>query len=60
MKITIYNRKVEGKDSITTTAGTFDCYKISYDIKVESSLAMGMNLPAFNSKAIDYNFIKLD
>jgi hypothetical protein len=55
MKITIYNRKVEGKQSITTTAGTFDCYKITYDIKVESSLAMGMNLPAFNSKAIDYN-----
>lgn len=26
----IKNRKVEGKESITTPAGTFDCYKVSY------------------------------
>lgn len=27
------NRKVEGRESITTTAGTFDCVKLSYDME---------------------------
>ncbi|MCC6413765.1 MAG: hypothetical protein IT270_19105 [Saprospiraceae bacterium] len=29
----ITNRKVEGRESITTTAGTFDCIKLSYDME---------------------------
>jgi hypothetical protein len=32
MTFEISNRKVEAKESVTTTAGTFDCYKISYDM----------------------------
>ncbi len=32
MTTTIKNRKVEAIEKITTTAGTFECYKISYDI----------------------------
>ncbi len=32
----IFNRKVEARESITTPAGTFDCYKISYDTTVDS------------------------
>ena len=31
MDVTIKNRKVEGQEEITTEAGTFDCYKISYE-----------------------------
>ncbi len=31
MTITISNRKVDGKEKVTTPAGTFDCYKISYE-----------------------------
>lgn len=31
MDITIANRKVEAKEEVTTPAGTFDCYKISYE-----------------------------
>ena len=31
MDMDISNRKVEGKESVTTPAGNFDCYKISYD-----------------------------
>ncbi len=33
MNMTVYmtNRKVEGEESVTTPAGTFDCYVISYD-----------------------------
>ena len=31
MTVSITNRKVDGKEEITTPAGTFECYKISYD-----------------------------
>lgn len=41
MKVNITNRKVEGKESITTPAGTFDCYKITYDTETEMKV-MGM------------------
>jgi len=30
--IAITNRKVEAVENVTTPAGTFECYKISYDI----------------------------
>ena len=33
MQHTVTNRKVEAKESVTTAAGTFDCYKISYDFE---------------------------
>jgi hypothetical protein len=33
MTIEVYNRKVETIESITTPAGTFECVKISYDMK---------------------------
>ena len=32
MSMKIYNRVVEGKEDITTPAGTFSCYKITYDV----------------------------
>lgn len=32
-KIRIYNRKVEGTETITTTAGSFECFKISYEVE---------------------------
>jgi len=35
MKLDITNRKVEAKESITTAAGTFDCYKLSYDFNTK-------------------------
>lgn len=36
MKVRMYNRKVEGIESITTPAGTFECVKISYDLDNET------------------------
>jgi hypothetical protein len=33
MKFDIKNRKVEKKESITTPAGTFECFKITYDME---------------------------
>jgi hypothetical protein len=33
MTVDVYNRKVAGIESITTPAGTFDCVKMTYDMK---------------------------
>jgi hypothetical protein len=50
--IKIFNRKVEAKEEITTPAGNFTCYKISYDME-SSTKVMGMNNKV-NLKGIDY------
>lgn len=36
MTVEIVNRKVEARESITTPAGTFDCYKISSTVKTKT------------------------
>jgi hypothetical protein len=41
MAITITNRKVEAVENLTTPAGSFECYKISYDIATKM---MGINV----------------
>lgn len=35
MTVNISNRKIEAIEKITTPAGTFDCYKISYDVETK-------------------------
>jgi hypothetical protein len=40
MSVKIYNRKVEGIESVTTPAGTFECYKLSFDSEVKTILKM--------------------
>jgi hypothetical protein len=52
VRMRIYNRMVEGKESITCTAGTYDCYKINYDMKVEN-VAIGIPI-AFNLKVTEW------
>ena len=42
MSVEITNRKVEGKESITTAAGTWDCFKISYHSKVLVKIIVGI------------------
>lgn len=39
MTINITNRKVVSSESVTVPAGTFDCYKITYDLETK----MGIN-----------------
>jgi hypothetical protein len=39
-------RKVEGKEEVTTPAGTFNCFKISNTVQVD------MNIPGMDEKAI--------
>lgn len=43
IRVDITNRKVDGKESITTPAGTWDCFKITYHSKVV--LKMGIGFP---------------
>ncbi len=46
MKITvnITDRKVEAKESITTPAGTFECYKISSKSNTQMKMGINMNM----------------
>jgi len=39
ISIKIENRKVEAKETITTPAGTFECYKISYDVNMKTVMS---------------------
>jgi hypothetical protein len=52
LSVKIFNRKVEAKEDITTPAGSFTCYKISYDME-SSTKVMGMNNKV-DMKGIDY------
>ena len=46
ISVDITKRKVEGKESITTPAGTWDCIKISYHSKVVMKIGIGIPLNA--------------
>jgi hypothetical protein len=52
MAMNITNRLVDGKESITTPAGTFDAYKITSDMATESRV-MGMPIRA-TMKTVSY------
>jgi len=38
MTTKVYNRKVDAIEKVTTEAGTFECYKISYDVFVDGMI----------------------
>lgn len=40
MKVDLLNREVQSKETITTSAGSFDCYLISYTNEVTMSMGM--------------------
>jgi len=44
IKIDITDRKVEGKESVTTTAGTWECYKITSNNRIDTRIA-GIGIP---------------
>jgi len=46
--ISISNRIVAAQESVTTTAGTFSCYKITYDLQTKTRIM------TINSKAADW------
>jgi hypothetical protein len=45
--MTVFDRKVEDKEKVTTPAGTWDCFKISYKSKMNIKM-MGVGVPAVN------------
>jgi len=49
---TLKNRKVEAKEDVTTPAGTFNCFKISYDLEV--AMDMGMMKQNATEKVIEW------
>jgi len=46
LEVEIKNRKIEGKESITTPAGTWDCFKITYHSKVVVKIGIGIPINA--------------
>lgn len=48
----VFDRKVEGKEKITTPAGTWDCFKISYKSKMKIK-TMGIGMP-INVEGVEY------
>ncbi len=51
MEFFITDRKVDGKESVTTPAGTFDCFKISYNTRIK----MMLNLSYTNVEYLSQN-----
>jgi len=46
ISIDMTNRKVAGKESVTTPAGTWDCYKITYHSKMVFKMGIGIPMNA--------------
>lgn len=46
LSVALTKRKVEGKESITTPAGTWDCFKITYHSKVVVKIGIGIPVNA--------------
>jgi len=46
LEVEIKNRKIEGKESVTTPAGTWDCFKITYHSKVVVKIGIGIPINA--------------
>ena len=42
ISVDITNRKVAGKETITTTAGTWECFKITYNSKINFKILVGI------------------
>ncbi len=46
MEYTVTDRKVEGKEDVTSPAGTWSCYKITFSGSLQMQM-MGMKMPPF-------------
>ncbi len=52
LKMDIVDRKVVGKEKITTPAGTFDCYKITYKMKMKTIISIELGVTQWMAKGI--------
>jgi hypothetical protein len=50
--MTYFNRKITGEDEITTTAGTFPCYKMEYDVKLKMLVGKSMHIEEYYAEGI--------
>jgi len=49
MQIDVVNRKVEARENLTTPAGSFECYKITYDTDISTKMMDFSNKTSFSS-----------
>lgn len=54
IKMKMTNRKVEAKESITTSAGTFECYKITYDFEMVIGTMFNMTIKGNTKEWFSY------
>ncbi len=52
MTVKILNRKVEAIESVTTPAGTFECFKLTYDTEVKTIMKMTVKSTQWIAKNI--------
>jgi hypothetical protein len=52
MTLTITNRKVEAVENVTTPAGTFECYKITYDAATKMMINVKTKAAEWYSKGV--------
>jgi hypothetical protein len=61
MTVNVTNRKVTGTESVTVPAGTFECYKITYDLetkmmfKTNTSVTEYVNMGIGNVKTENFD-----
>ncbi|HEX5167671.1 MAG TPA: hypothetical protein VFW11_00755 [Cyclobacteriaceae bacterium] len=56
LNMKISDRKVAGKETITTPAGTYECYKITSNIATQTQMAIKMNL---NFSSVEWIALKV-
>lgn len=52
MSIDMINRKVDKKESVTTPAGTFDCFALSYDSEMKMGMKMTFKIKEWISEGV--------
>lgn len=52
MSIIVTDRKVEAKETITTEAGTFDCYKLTYNMQMKVGMRMEFEIVEWYAKGV--------
>jgi hypothetical protein len=56
LNVKISDRKVAGKETITTPAGTYECYKVTSNIATQTQMGVKMNM---NFSSIDWIAVKV-
>ena len=52
ISVDMLNRKVDKKESITTPAGTFDCFALSYDSEMKMGMKMNFKIKEWISEGV--------